>query len=162
MEKIINLNGKDIKLNFDELDNLALEEILTIDYTKIEEEAAIFPFIVNQINFLLIEASDAVRKEEFQLECVQSNLDEYKANSFLKVKKELQEKGEKNPTISLIESQIALQEGYKNLKESIRGQKIKIAEVTKNRDLLNGLYWSASSKMKLLINLSNSISKENV
>lgn len=161
MEKIINLNGKDIKLNFEELDTLALEEILTIDYTKVEEEASIFPFVVNQINFLLIEASDIVRKEEFQLECVQSNLDEYKANSFLKVKKDLQEKGEKNPTISLIESQIALQEGYKQLKEAIRCQKIKIAEATKNRDLLNGLYWSAQNKIKILVNLSNNIKLNN-
>lgn len=161
MEKIINLNGKDIKLNFEELDTLALEEILTIDYTKVEEEAAIFPFVVNQINFLLIEASDIVRKEEFQLECVQSNLDEYKANSFLKVKKDLQEKGEKNPTISLIESQITLQEGYKQLKEAIRCQKIKIAEATKNKELLNGLYWSVQNKIKILVNLSNNIKLNN-
>ena len=161
MEKVINLNGKDVKLNFEELDTLALEEILTIDYTKVEEEAAIFPFVVNQINFLLIEASDIVRKEEFQLECVQSNLDEYKANSFLKVKKDLQEKGEKNPTISLIESQIALQEGYKQLKEAIRCQKIKIAEATKNKELLNGLYWSAQNKIKILVNLSNNIKLNN-
>lgn len=157
MGKIICLNDREVELSFDELDNLPLEELLTINYSKISDDIATFPFIVNQINFLLVEANDILRKEEFQLEYLQANINEYKANSFMSVKKQLMEEGEKSPTISLIESQIFLKKEYIDLQEAFRCQKRKIAEATKNRDYLNGLYWSSKSKMEVLISLSKNI-----
>lgn len=157
MGKIIQLGDREIELSFNELDNLPLEELLTINYSKISEDISIFPFIVNQINFLLVEANDILRKEEFQLEYLQANINEYKANSFMSVKKQLMEEGEKSPTISLIESQIFLKKEYIDLQEAFRCQKRKIAEATKNRDYLNGLYWSSKSKMEVLISLSKNI-----
>lgn len=157
MRKIICLNDREVELSFDELDNLPLEELLTINYSKISDDIATFPFIVNQINFLLVEANDILRKEEFQLEYLQANINEYKANSFMSVKKQLMEEGEKSPTISLIESQIFLKKEYIDLQEAFRCQKRKIAEATKNRDYLNGLYWSSKSKMEVLISLSKNI-----
>ncbi|QIG64924.1 hypothetical protein SJC03_250 [Bacteroides phage SJC03] len=158
MGKIICLNDREVELSFDELDNLPLEELLTINYSKISDDIATFPFIVNQINFLLVEANDILRKEEFQLDCLQANISEYKAKSFMTIKKKLVDEGEKNPTISLIESQICLKQEYKDLQEAFRCQKMKIAEATKNRDYLNGLYWSSKSKMEVLISLSKNIS----
>lgn len=145
MGKIIQLGDREVELSFNELDNLPLEELLTINYSKISEDISTFPFIVNQINFLLVEANDILRKEEFQLEYLQANINEYKANSFMSVKKQLMEEGEKSPTISLIESQIFLKKEYIDLQEAFRCQKRKIAEATKNRDYLNGLYWSSKS-----------------
>ncbi|QIG63477.1 hypothetical protein DAC16_248 [Bacteroides phage DAC16] len=158
MGKIIQLGDREVELSFNELDNLPLEELLTINYSKISEDISTFPFIVNQINFLLVEANDILRKEEFQLEYLQANINEYKANSFMSVKKQLMEEGEKSPTISLIESQIFLKKEYIDLQEAFRCQKRKIAEATKNRDYLNGLYWSSKSKMEVLISLSKNIS----
>lgn len=157
MGKIIQLGDREVELSFNELDNLPLEELLTINYSKISDDIATFPFIVNQINFLLVEANDILRKEEFQLEYLQANINEYKANSFMSVKKQLMEEGEKSPTISLIESQIFLKKEYMDLQEAFRCQKRKIAEATKNRDYLNGLYWSSKSKMEVLISLSKNI-----
>lgn len=157
MGKIIQLGDREVELSFNELDNLPLEELLTINYSKISEDISTFPFIVNQINFLLVEANDILRKEEFQLEYLQANINEYKANSFMSVKKQLMEEGEKSPTISLIESQIFLKKEYIDLQEAFRCQKRKIAEATKNRDYLNGLYWSSKSKMEVLISLSKNV-----
>lgn len=157
MGKIIQLGDREVELSFNELDNLPLEELLTINYSKISDDISTFPFIVNQINFLLVEANDILRKEEFQLEYLQANINEYKANSFMSVKKQLMEEGEKSPTISLIESQIFLKKEYIDLQEAFRCQKRKIAEATKNRDYLNGLYWSSKSKMEVLISLSKNI-----
>ena len=162
MGKTIHLVDREIELAFDELDSLPLEEILVIDYSKLEDDVSTFPFIVNQINFLLVEANDILRNEELQLDYLQANINEYKANAFMVVKgnlikKELIDKGEKSPTISLIESQIALQQEFKDLQESFRCQKKKIAEATKNRDYLNGLYWSCKSKMEVLVALSKNL-----
>ena len=70
MGKIICLNDREVELSFNELDNLPLQELLTINYSKRLMILLIFPFIVNQINFLLVEANDILRKEEFQLDCL--------------------------------------------------------------------------------------------
>ena len=157
MGKTIHLVDREIELAFDELDSLPLEEILVIDYSKLEDDVSTFPFIVNQINFLLVEANDILRNEELQLDYLQANINEYKANAFMVVKGNLISNGEKSPTISLIESQIALQQEFKDLQESFRCQKKKIAEATKNRDYLNGLYWSCKSKMEVLVSLSKNL-----
>ena len=87
-----------------------------------------------------------------------SNLKEESAKLFLKIKKDLIDKGEKSPTISLIESQIKLEDSYKQISESIRCQRQKIAEDEKNRDYLSGLYWAAQAKLNLLVNLAKNIS----
>lgn len=157
MSKVIQLKDREIQLNFDEIDNLDLESVLTIDYINLKDDIQGFPFVVNQLNFLVVEANSILNQDKFQLDILNSNLDEEKAKLFLKIKKELIDKGEKSPTISLIENQVKLEDSYKQIAESIFCQKKKIAEDEKNRDYLSGLYWAASSKMNLLVNLSKSI-----
>lgn len=157
MSKVIQLKDREIKLNFDEIDNLDLESVLTIDYINLKDDIQGFPFVVNQLNFLVVEANSILNQDKFQLELLDSNLKEESAKLFLKIKKDLIDKGEKSPTISLIESQIKLEDSYKQISESIFVQKQKIAEDERNRDYLSGLYWAASSKMNLLVNLSKSI-----
>lgn len=159
MSKLIQLKDREIQLNFDEIDNLDLESVLTIDYVNLKDDIQGFPFVVNQLNFLVVEANSILNQDKFQLELLDSNLKEESAKLFLKIKKELIDKGEKSPTISLIESQIKLEDSYKQISESIFCQKQKIAEDEKNRDYLSGLYWAASSKMNLLVNLSKSITE---
>ena len=156
MSKTIQLKDREIQLNFDEIDNLDLESVLTIDYINLKDDIQGFPFVVNQLNFLVVEANSILNQDKFQLELLDSNLKEESAKLFLKIKKDLIDKGEKSPTISLIESQIRLEDSYKQISESIFCQKKKIAEDEKNRDYLSGLYWAASSKMNLLVNLSKS------
>ena len=159
MSKTIQLKDREIQLNFDEIDNLDLESVLTIDYINLKDDIQGFPFVVNQLNFLVVEANSILNQDKFQLELLDSNLKEESAKLFLKIKKDLIDKGEKSPTISLIESQIKLEDSYKQISESIFCQKQKIAEDEKNRDYLSGLYWAASSKMNLLVNLSKSITE---
>lgn len=157
MSKTIQLKNKEVELNFEEVNNLDLTEVLTIDYINLKEDIQGFPFIVNQLNFLVVEANSEVNQEKFQLEILNANLEELKAKLFIDIKKELIEKGEKNPTISLIENQIKLNDSYKQLMESVRCQKQKIAEAEKNKDYLSGVYWSAQAKLNLLVNLAKSI-----
>ena len=122
MSKTIQLKDREIQLNFDEIDNLDLESVLTIDYINLKDDIQGFPFVVNQLNFLVVEANTILNQDKFQLELLDSNLKEEFAKLFLKIKKELIDKGEKSPTISLIESQIKLEDSYKQISESIRCQ----------------------------------------
>lgn len=158
MSKTIQLKDREIQLNFDEIDNLDLESVLTIDYINLKDDVQGFPFVVNQLNFLVVEANSILNQDKFQLEILNSNLDEEKAKLFIRIKKELIDNGEKNPTISLIENQIKLEDSYKKLSESIRCQRIKIAEDEKNKDYLSGLYWAAQAKLNLLVNLAKNVS----
>ena len=157
MSKTIQLKDREIQLNFDEIDNLDLESVLTIDYINLKDDIQGFPFVVNQLNFLVVEANTILNQDKFQLELLDSNLKEESAKLFLKIKKELIDKGEKSPTISLIESQIRLEDSYKQISESIRCQKQKIAEDEKNRDYLQSLYWSANAKLNILVSLSKNL-----
>lgn len=157
MSKVIQLKDKEVQLNFEEVNNLDLTEVLTIDYVNIKEDIQGFPFVVNQLNFLVVEANSELNKEKFQLEILNANLDELKAKLYIKVKKDLIECGEKSPTVSLIESQIKLDESYKQLVEAVRCQKQKIVDAEKNKDYLSGLYWAAQAKLNLLVNLAKNI-----
>lgn len=157
MGKVIQLKDKEIKLNFDELNDLDLESVLMIDYVNLKEDIQGFPFVVNQLNFLVVEANSILNQDKFQLELLDSNLKEESAKLFLKIKKDLIDKGEKSPTISLIESQIRLEDSYKQISEAIRGQKQKIAEDEKNRDYLQSLYWASNAKLNILVSLSKNL-----
>lgn len=157
MSKTIQLKDREIQLNFEEIDNLDLESILVVDYVNLKDDIQGFPFVVNQLNFLVVEANTILNQDKFQLELLDSNLKEESAKLFLKIKKELIDKGEKSPTISLIESQIRLEDSYKQISESIRCQKQKIAEDEKNRDYLQSLYWAANAKLNILVSLSKNL-----
>lgn len=160
MSRIVHLKDKEIALNFEELNELNLEEILVIDYSTLKEDLQTYPFVVNQIGLLLNEANNILRQENLQLDEMKNKLEEYKANKFIEVKKELIEGGEKSPTITLVESQIKLKRGYKELQEAIKAKISQINTATYERDNLNSLYWSSQSKMNLLVNLSKSIKVE--
>lgn len=157
MSKVIELKDKEIKLNFEEIEDLDLEEVLTIDYSNIKEDIQGFPFVVNQLNFLVVEANSELNKEKFQLDILSANLDEVKAKLFIKVKGELIGKGEKNPTMTAIDNQIKLEVSYKESLEALYCQKRKIADAEKNRDYLSGLYWAAQSKLNLLVTLAKNV-----
>lgn len=157
MDKIIELKDRTLKLSLEEDNELELSKLLKIDPFNLKEDISLFPFVCNQVNFLLVEANDILRKEEFKMDILKDNLEEYKARIFLPTKKELQDKGEKSPTLTLIDSQIILKSDYKDMKESIRFQKEVIADAVRNRDYLNSLYWSCKSKMELLISLSKNV-----
>ena len=157
MSKQINLGGREINLDFQEINDLDLQQVLQIDYLNLKDEIQSFPFVVSQLNFLVVEANSLVNKAKFQLDILNSNLEELKAKLFIKTKKELIEGGEKNPTISLIDNQIRLDQSYKDLSESIRCQKQNIAENEKNRDYLSGLYWASQAKLQILVSLSKNI-----
>lgn len=157
MSKTISLKDREINLDFRELNNLNLEDILVIDYNNLKEDISTFYFVVNQIGFLLNEANDLLREKTFQLEILKNKLDEYKSSQFILVKKDLENEGNKNPTISLIESQIKLKKGHIELQKSIEAQTLLMIKATSEKDNLNTLYWAAQGKAETLKNLSKSL-----
>lgn len=151
---------KDREISFDSGEDLKeydLKSILQIDYTDIKTEIAYFPFILNQINFLLIESKGVLNDAKFQLDIIKDNLENYKAKLYGEVRDELIEQGQKNPTITAIDTQISIKPHFKELKESYRMQERKIADLQNQTDYISSLYWNAKAKAEILINLSKSL-----
>lgn len=158
----IELENKTVHLNFDELDTFQLEEILTIDYSKLKEEISTFFFVCNQLGFLLNEANNNLRKAQLQLDILNDRKEEFVAAKFLEVQQKLIGEGIKNPTLTLVNSQIVLQKGYKELQESLKAQKLLVIKLQKEKDDLNSLYWSAQNKSQTLQNLSKNINPNDI
>jgi hypothetical protein len=64
---------KDREINFEsgeDLSDFDLQALLKIDYTDLLEEIRCFPFVLNQINFLLIESKNHLNETKFQLDII--------------------------------------------------------------------------------------------
>lgn len=156
-QKEIQLRDKTIFLKGSELSEIDLQEILKVHYDNIEQEIADFPYILNQLNLLVIEAGDILRDEEFQLEVCKSNLEEYKGRISFEVIKELKEEGIKSPTVSDISNRIISLPDYIKISESIQIQRQKNIKLLRDKEMITSLYWSAKCKMDILINLSKNV-----
>lgn len=151
---------KDREINFEsgeDLSDFDLQALLKIDYTDLLEETRCFPFVLNQINFLLIESKNHLNETKFQLDIIKDNLDRYKSEVYMDVMKELIDSGVKSPTITLIEGQISLKQTFIDLKTSCKLKEKEIARLQNQVDYMSSLYWSAKLKAEILINLSKSL-----
>ena len=157
MEKVLHLNDREIVLSGDNFDNIDLQKILVIDYDNLAEEVANFPYVLNQVNSLFVEAEDILRRENFALEVLKDNLSDLKSRLSFSVIEIIKAKGIKTPTIQNIEDEISQNEEIKTLKSQIQAKKKDIIDVTLNRDNLQGLFWSCKAKMDTIINLSNKL-----
>lgn len=155
MEKVLHLNDREIVLSGDNFDNIDLQKILVIDYDNLAEEVANFPYVLNQVNSLFVEAEDILRRENFALEVLKDNLSDLKSRLSFSVIEIIKAKGIKTPTIQNIEDEMSQNEEIKTLKSQIQAKKKDIIDVTLNRDNLQGLFWSCKAKMDTIINLSN-------
>lgn len=157
MEKVLHLNDREIVLSGDNFDNIDLQKILVIDYDNLAEEVANFPYVLNQVNSLFVEAEDILRRENFALEVLKDNLSDLKSRLSFSVIEIIKAKGIKTPTIQNIEDEMSQNEEIKTLKSQIQAKKKDIIDVTLNRDNLQGLFWSCKAKMDTIINLSNKL-----
>ena len=151
---------KDKEINFDsgeDISNYDLKSLLQIDYSDIQNEISYFPFILNQINFILIESKSILNDAKFQLDIINDNINNYKARVYNEVRDELIEQGQKNPTITAIDTQISIKPELLQLKESSKIQQQKIAELQNQCDYLSSLYWNAKCKAEILVNLSKGL-----
>lgn len=159
-----NIQLKDREISFDsgeDLDNFDLSALLKIDYSDIQEEISCFPFVLNQINFLLIESKNNLNDCKFQLDILKDNIDKYKAKIYMDVMKELIDSGIKSPTITMIEGQISLKSTFIDLKSAYRIKEKEIARLQNQVDYISSLYWNAKAKAEILINLSKNVFIEN-
>lgn len=157
MEKVLHLNDREIVLYGDNFENIDLQKILVIDYDNLAEEVANFPYVLNQVNSLFVEAEDILRRENFALEVLKDNLSDLKSRLSFSVIEIIKVKGIKTPTIQNIEDEMSQNEEIKTLKSQIQAKKKDIIDVTLNRDNLQGLFWSCKAKMDTIINLSNKL-----
>lgn len=157
MEKVLHLNDREIVLYGDNFENIDLQKILVIDYDNLAEEVANFPYVLNQVNSLFVEAEDILRRENFALEVLKDNLSDLKSRLSFSVIEIIKAKGIKIPTIQNIEDEMSQNEEIKTLKSQIQAKKKDIIDVTLNRDNLQGLFWSCKAKMDTIINLSNKL-----
>lgn len=157
MEKVLHLNDREIVLYGDNFENIDLQKILVIDYDNLAEEVANFPYVLNQVNSLFVEAEDILRRENFALEVLKDNLSDLKSRLSFSVIEIIKAKGIKTPTIQNIEDEMSQNEEIKTLKSQIQAKKKDIIDVTLNRDNLQGLFWSCKAKMDTIINLSNKL-----
>lgn len=160
MEQILHLNDKEVKLFGEDFTDIDLQNVLQIDYSNLNEEVATFPYVLNQLNFMLIEADDILRKENFKLDILKDNLTDLKSRLSFGVIDVIKARGIKSPTLANIEDEISQDPDVKALKEQIRNQKEIVIQATTNRDKLTALYWSARSKMECLQNLSSKVNLE--
>lgn len=157
MEKVLHLNDREIVLYGDNFENIDLQKILVIDYDNLAEEVANFPYVLNQVNSLFVEAEDILRRENFALEVLKDNFSDLKSRLSFSVIEIIKAKGIKTPTIQNIEDEMSQNEEIKTLKSQIQAKKKDIIDVTLNRDNLQGLFWSCKAKMDTIINLSNKL-----
>lgn len=158
MNKEIILDNKSI--NFDsgeDISDFDLHILLDIDYSSLKEDIATFPFIVNQINFLLIEAKSELNKEKFQLDILKDNMEKLKAEKAIEARDILIQEGIKSPTQTAIDGQIKLDITYDNLQKAFRQKEYQIVEKQNQVDYLSSLYWNCKLKAEILTSLVHQI-----
>lgn len=143
MEKIIiELKSKMVVLNVLPFDtDIQIDDILRIDYSNLIGEILTFPVLLNRIMNLKAEMSNMVKESEVDLDVFEAELSEKKrrilsANGKVTI-------GEVANAVKVDAAFIAKQKSHFSL--------------IKNLDYLDGLYWSAQSKSKLLEKISDKI-----
>lgn len=144
MEKIvIELRTKMVVLNVLPFEtDMNIDDILRIDYSNLVGEILTFPVILNRIMNLKAEMSNIVKESEIDLDVFEAELSEKK-------RKTLTANGVKT-TIGEVANAVKTDATF------ISKQKLHFSKI-KNLDYLDGLYWSAQSKSKLLEKISDKI-----
>lgn len=144
-EKIISLPNKIIVLTWDEDYDIDTDDILKIDVSNIFGEAVTFPVILNRLGIILAEIDDALRRQNFDLEKVDAELNKERAKAYDRAFEELKITN-KSPTVVQCENRAKDDSKVLEREQERRLVKMKLLDVQKDRDIINSLYWSAKSK----------------
>lgn len=121
------------------------EELLQVDYNNILGDIITFPVIFNRVAHLKAEVDSLLRE-------VQLDFKIFEAQKYEEHKKSILGSGEK-ATEATIDAAITRDPQYKI-------KKMELFKVQKQVDIIDGLYWSAKSKGKMLEAISMKIKPE--
>ncbi len=144
---VIQLNKKSLTLQIKDFadSNINTEELLQIDYSNIIGDIITFPVLFNRIANIKAEIDSFLRE-------VQLDMKIFEAQLYEKHKKEFVTRGEK-ATETAIDMAIQRDPQYKI-------KKIEVFKVEKQSAIIDGLYWAAKSKTKMLEAISMKIKPE--
>lgn len=144
---IINLRNKTLVLDIKDFGSadIQIEDLLQIDYANILGDIITWPVIFNRIANIKAEMDNVLREETFDMKV-------YEAQLYEQHKKALIGSGEK-ATETSIDMAIKRDPQYK-------AKHFMFLRVQKQADILDGLYWSAKSKSKMLEAISMKIRPE--
>lgn len=145
-KQVIELKNKMVVLNVQPFDtDINIDDLLKIDYSNLVGEILTFPVLLNRIMNLKAEMQNIVKESELDLEVFEAGLSEKKRNL-------LSSSGAK-VTVKEVENAVVMD-------KTLIDKKKRHYERVKNLDYLDGLYWSAQSKSKLLEKISDKIRPE--
>lgn len=146
-EVVIELKNRILVLKIKDFSNKSIdtEDLLQVHYSAIIGDIITFPVIFNRIANLKAEIDSFLRE-------VQLDFKIFEAQKYEEHKKKIAGDGGK-ATESAIEAAIVRDPKYKV-------KKYDLFKVQKNADIIDGLYWSAKSKGKMLEAISMKIKPE--
>lgn len=144
---IINLRNRTLVLDIKDFGkgDIQVEELLQVDYANILGDIITFPVIFNRITNIKAEMDNYLREQEFDLKA-------YEAQLYMDHKKALIGAGEK-ATEAGIDMAVKRDPKYKV-------KQFEFMKYEKQAAILDGLYWSAKMKGKMLEAISMKIKPE--
>jgi hypothetical protein len=144
---VINLKTKTIVLDIKDFGSadIQIEDLLQIDYANLLGDIITFPVIFNRITNIKAEMDNYLREQTFDMKA-------YEAQLYEQHKKALIGAGEK-ATETSIDMAIKRDPNY-------RVKQFNYLKIQKQADILEGLYWSAKMKGKMLEAVSMKIKPE--
>lgn len=144
---VINLRTRTIVLDIKDFGKgeIPVEDLLQVDYQNILGDIITFPVIFNRITNIKAEMDNYLREEAFDLKAFEAQLYE-------EHKKRLIGAGEK-ATEAAVDMAIKRDPNYKI-------KQFAFMKLQRQADVLDGLYWSAKMKGKMLESISTKIKPE--
>lgn len=144
---VINLRDKTLILDIKDFgsSDIQIEDLLQVDYANILGDIITFPVIFNRIANIKAEMDNFHREEAFDLKAYEAQLYEEHKAAFIS-------RGEK-ATETALEMAIKRDPKY-------RVKQFNYLKVEKQANIVDGLYWSAKTKGKMLEAISMKIKPE--
>jgi hypothetical protein len=145
---IITLRTKTIVLDIKDFGNsdIQIEELLQIDYANILGDIITFPVIFNRIANIKAEMDNFLREESFDMKA-------FEAQKYEEHKKKVAADNNGKSTETAIDMAIKRD-------PQMRVKQFNLMKLQKQADILDGLYWSAKMKGKMLETISMKIKPE--
>lgn len=144
---VIQLNKKTLTLTILDFEgnNINAEELLQVDYSNILGDIITFPVIFNRIANIKAEVDSLLKDAEFDLKV-------FGAQLFGEKKAVLVKEGTR-PTEAAIDALVLTDSNFKL-------KKLSVINIERQASIVDGLYWSAKMKGKMLEAISAKVSPE--
>lgn len=147
--KII-IGDKAYVLDFVEFDEeIDVDDVLSIDFSNLIGEMITTPILVNRVSMLLADMERDVAEAKINLEICEAKLKD-------KLRVQLAEQnGGKSPTVDALNNAVLLDKTYQRRKSAY-------LDAVRDRDYMNGLFWSLKDKSDKLNKLSLTIQDQEI